>query len=185
MKNLCFWRLLFQKKIADIWNFNWIKYLGKGLSYLKNWDIEVNYCWNYGPSKLLLHFIKYRLDQLNIKHTKTSVNSTIQDFEDYSQKKCLLKVWIFLTHTPQNGDPVKFLRNWTETNHLLVANIFKLHEYQTFDLMKMHNMCIIWFVNNIFSLWRWNKKYFSWFFRAFSCQKSSQTWDCAFHYIGY
>ena len=39
-------------------------------------------------------------------------------------------------------------------NHLLMANIFKLHEYQTFGLMKMHNMCKIWFANNIFSLWK-------------------------------
>ena len=38
-------------------------------------------------------------------------------------------------------------------NHLLIANIFKLHEYQTFGLMKMHNICKIWFANNIFSLW--------------------------------
>ena len=41
-----------------------------------------------------------------------------------------------------------------------MTNIFKFHEYQTFDLMKMHNMCKIWFANNIFSLLRWNKKYF-------------------------
>ena len=26
-------------------------------------------------------------------------------------------------------------------NHLLMANIFKLHKYQTFGLMKVHNMC--------------------------------------------
>ena len=48
-------------------------------------------------------------------------------------------------------------------NHLLLANIFKPHEYQTFGLMKMHNMCKIWFANNIFSLLRWNKKYFKGF----------------------
>ena len=168
MKNLCFWRLLFQKEIAGIWNFKWIKYLGKGLSYLKNWDIGVNYCWNYGPSKLLLHFIEYRLDQLNIKHTKTAVNLTIQYFEDNSQKKCLLKVWIFLAHIPQNGDPVKFLRNWTETNHLLVANIFKLHLSITYSVCE----------DEIKSL-------FHNFSRAFSCQKLSQTWDCVFHYNGY
>ena len=39
-------------------------------------------------------------------------------------------------------------------NHLLMASIFKLHEYQTFGLMQMHNMCKIWFANNIFSLWK-------------------------------
>ena len=53
------------------------KYLGKGLSYLKNGGIGVNYCGNSGPLKLLLHFIEYRLDQLNNKHTKTAVNSTM------------------------------------------------------------------------------------------------------------
>ena len=105
----------FKKNIADIWNFWWIKYLGKGLSYLKNWGVGVNYCWNYGLSKLLLHFIEYCLDQLNSKHTKTAVNSTIQYFEGCSRKRCLLKVWGFLVNPTQNGGPVKVLRNWAET----------------------------------------------------------------------
>ena len=52
-------------------------------------------------------------------------------------------------------------------NHLLMANIFKPHENQRFGLMKMHNMCKIWFSNKIFSLLNWNKKYFSWFFKGF------------------
>ena len=52
-------------------------------------------------------------------------------------------------------------------NHLLMVNIFKLHEYQTFSLMKIYNMCKIWFANKIFSLLRWNKKYFSWFSKGF------------------
>ena len=134
--------------------------MGKGLTYLRNWGIGVNYCWNYGPSKLLLHFIEYRLDQLNSKHTKTSVSSTIPYFEDHSQKKCLLKVWSFLVYPPQNGSPVKFFAK-LNGNHFLMASIFKLHEYQTFRLMKMHNMCKIWFANNILSLLRWNKKHFS------------------------
>ena len=33
-------------------------------------------------------------------------------------------------------------------------NIFKLYEYQTFGLLKMHNMYKIWFANNIFILWK-------------------------------
>ena len=37
-------------------------------------------------------------------------------------------------------------------NHLLMANIFNLRKYKTFGLMKMHNMCKIWFGNKIFSL---------------------------------
>ena len=48
-----------------------------------------------------------------------------------------------------------------------MANIFKLHQYKIFGLMKVHNMCKIWFANNIFSLLRWNKKYFSWVFKGF------------------
>ena len=135
--------------MADICNFKRIKYLGKRLLYLKKWGILVNYCWNYGSSKLLLHFIEYRLDQLNSKHTKIAVNSAIQYFEGCSQKKCLLKVWSFLVHPP----PCKIFTKLNR-NHLLIANIFKLHEYQTFGLMKNHNMCKIWFTNKIFSLWK-------------------------------
>ena len=141
--------------------------MDKDLSYLKKGGIGVNYCWNHEPSKLLLRFSEYGLDQLKSKHAKIAVNSAIQYFEGCSRKKYLPKFWIFLVHPPQNSDPVKFLRNWTETNHLLMANIFKLHEYQTFGSMKMHNMCKTWFANNIFSLLRWNKKYFSWFFKGF------------------
>ena len=150
--------------------------MGKGLSYLKNWGIWVN----YGPLKLLLQFTEYRLDQLNNKHTKIAVNSAIQYFEGCSQNKCLLKVWSFLVQPPQNGGPVKYFAK-LNGNYLLMANIFKLHEYQTFGLMKMHNMCKIWFVNNIFSLFRWNKKYFSWFFKGF------QLLEIVLHlnYIGY
>ena len=102
MTDLCiFGDSFFKIKIADILNFQWIKYLGKGLSHFKNWGIGINYCWNYGPSKLLLHFIKYCLDQLNNKHKKIAVN------------------------------------------HLLMANIFKLHQYQAFRLMKMYDIIII------------------------------------------
>ena len=123
------------------------KIFGQRFIYLKKWDIGVNYCWNYGPSKLLLHFIEYRLGQLNSKHTTIAVNSAVQYFEGCSQKKCLLKVWSFLVHSPQNVGKLN-------GNHLLMANIFKLHKYQTFGLMKIHNMCKIWFANKIFSLWK-------------------------------
>ena len=51
--------------------------------------------------------------------------------------------------------------------HLLMANIFKLEEYETFGLIKMHNVSKIWFANNKFNLLRWNKKRFSWFFKGF------------------
>ena len=151
MKNLCFLggSSFFQKNIADIWNFWWIKYLGKGLSYLKKWGVGVNYCWNYGLLNLLLHFIKYRLDQRNSKHTKIAANSAIF-FGPPTTKWRSCKTF------------TKLIRN-----HLLMANISKLHEYQTFGLMKMHNMFKIWFANNIFSLLRWNEKYFSWFFKGF------------------
>ena len=116
MEILClFGHPFFKIKFAGILNFQWIKYLGRSLSYLKNWGIGVYYCWNYEPSKLLLHFTEYRIDQLNNKHTKIVVNSAIQYFEGRCQKKCLLKVWRFLVHPPQHGGPVKFLQNWTET----------------------------------------------------------------------
>ena len=35
-----------------------------------------------------------------------------------------------------------------------MTNIFKLHEYQTFGLMQMHNMSNTWFAYNKFSMWK-------------------------------
>ena len=159
-----FWRLLFQKNFADIWKFQWIKYLGKGLSYWKKWGVVVNYCWNYGPSKLLPHFIEHRLDQLNNKHTKTAVNSTV--FWKLLSKEMSAKSLKVFGPPTTKWQPCKIFTKLTR-NHLLMDNIFKLHEYQRFGLMKMHTMCKIWFANNIFSLLKWNKKYFSWFFKGF------------------
>ena len=48
-----------------------------------------------------------------------------------------------------------------------MANIFKINEYQTFDLIKMHNMSKIWMAINKFNLLRWNTKHSSWFFKGF------------------
>ena len=138
------------EKIADIWNFYWIKYLGKGLSYLKKMRYKVQLLLRLRAVEVAT---SYRLDQLNSKHTKIAVNSTIQYFEGCSQKKCLLKVWSFLVHPPQNSGTVKFFAKLNR-NHVLMTNIFKLHEYQTFGLMKIHNMYKIWFANKIFSLWK-------------------------------
>ena len=121
---------------------------GQRFIIFRKLNYRVQLCWNYRPLKLLLHSIEYHLDQLNKKHTKIAENSAIQYFEGCSQKKCLLKVWSFLVHPP-----CKIFAKLNR-NHLLMANIFKLHEYQTFGLMKMHDMCKIWFANNIFSLWK-------------------------------
>ena len=129
---------------------------------LRKWGVVVNCWWHYGPSKLLLHFIEYRLDQLNSKHVKTAVNLTIQYFEGCSRRKWLLKVF----GPPTTKWPCKIFMKLPR-NHLLIGKIFKLHEYQTFGLMKMHNICKIWFPNNKFSLLSWNKKFFSWFLKDF------------------
>ena len=129
----------------------------------KKWGIWVKYCWNYGPSKLLLRFVEYCLDQLKSKHTKIAVNSAMQYFEGCSQMSAKsLKIFGLPT---TKWWPCKIFAK-LNGNHLLMANIFKLHEYQTFGLMKIHNMCKIWFASKIFSLIRWNK-YFSWFFKGF------------------
>ena len=121
MKNVRFFDgFFFKSKFSDILNFQSIKYLF--LSYLKNWGIGVNYCWNYGSSKLQLYQLEYRQDQLKNKHTQIAVNLAIQYFKGNSQKKCQLKVWSFLVHPPQNGGPVKFLQNWTETSFQIFSN---------------------------------------------------------------
>ena len=102
---------------------------------------------------------------LKLQAVEVAVNSAMQYFEGSSQKKCILKVWIFGLPTTK-WRPCKMFAK-LNGNHLLMTNIFKLHEYQTFGLTKMRNMNKIWFANNRFNLLRWNKKYFSWFFKGF------------------
>ena len=129
--------------------------MGKVLSYLKNWGIRIKCCWNYGSSKLLLHFIEYRVDQLNNKHMKIAVNSTTRYFESHSQKKMSAKSFRFFGPPTTKWRSCKIVVKLNR-NHLLMVNIFKLHELKTFGLMKMHNMSKIWFANYIFlfSLWK-------------------------------
>ena len=66
--------LFLKWKLLTFWIFNKSNIWAKGLSYVKNWGTEVNCAWNYGPSKLLLHFTKYGLYQLKNKHMKTAIN---------------------------------------------------------------------------------------------------------------
>ena len=148
MKNLCFSGGSFFKKYCWHLQFLMNQIFGQRFINLKKWGVVFNYCWNYGPSNLLLDFIEYRLDQLNSKHTKTALNSTIQYFEGCSRKKCLLKVWFFFGPLTTKWRPCKIFAKLNR-NHFLMANIFKLHKYKTIGLMKMHNMCKIWFVNKV------------------------------------
>ena len=145
MKNLFFGGSFFKIEIADISNFQWIKYLGKGLSYLKNWGIGVCYCWNYWPSKLLLHWMLLRSTQKQALENSMKLGNALF-WRPLSKEMCAESLQFSTTE----WWPCNFLAK-LNGNHLLIANIFKLHEYQTFDLIKMHNMSKIWFVNNKFN----------------------------------
>ena len=145
MKNLFFGGSFFKIEIADISNFQWIKYLGKGLSYLKNWGIGVCYCWNYWPSKLLLHWMLLRSTQKQALENSMKLDNALF-WRPLSKEMCAESLQFSTTE----WWPCNFFAK-LNGNHLLIANIFKLHEYQTFDLIKMHNMSKIWFVNNKFN----------------------------------
>ena len=124
----------------------------KGLWYLEKWGIAVDYCWKYGQSKLLLHFIENRLNQLNNKHTEIEVNLIF--WKPLSNKMSGKSLKFFDPRTTKWSFFAKLNRN-----QLLMANILKLYEYQTFALMKMCNMSKIWFSNNKFNLWKGLKRF--------------------------
>ena len=123
--------------------------------------------------------IIYRLAQKN----SSKLGNTI--FWRPLSKETSAKSLKFFGSSTTKWQPCKIIAK-LNGNHLLMANIFKLYEYQTFGLIKMHNMSKIWFANNKFNFLRWNKKtFFQEFSRAFSCQKLSQTWDFVFNNTGY
>ena len=126
--------------------------MGKVLSHLENWGIGVNYCWNCGPPKFLLHFIEYRLDQLNNKHSAVAVNLTVQFFESHGHKSFISsKSLNYFDPSTTKWWPFEIFAKLNR-NHLLIANLF--NKYQAFCLMEMHNMSKFWFSNNKFRLWK-------------------------------
>ena len=152
-----FWRLLFQiKKLLTFAILNESNIWAEVDHIEKKWGIGRIYCWNYGSSKLLLHFIEYRLDQLEQRLEQTHQYSSKLGnavFWRLLSKEMSAKSLKFFGPPTTKWRPCKIFAK-LNGNHLLMANIFKLHEYQTFGLMKMHNMCKIWFANKIFSLWK-------------------------------
>ena len=114
--------------------------MGKGLSYLKHGGIGVNYCWNYRPSKLLLHFIESRLDQRNNKHTKAAVNSTIQKFEDFwstYRKRTSLKNFCEIERKPSFIG--QYFSNFTNIRHLVY---WKCVIWAKSDLPLINSVCV-------------------------------------------
>ena len=134
--------------MLTFWIFTELSIWDKFLSYLKNRVVGGNYNWNYRLSKLLLHFIEYLIDQRNSKHTKTAVSLISKSIQFFESPGKSLK---FFGPTTTKWWSCKIFVKWNK-NHLLMANIFKLHKYQTFGLLKMHNSKI-WFANSKFSLW--------------------------------
>ena len=104
MKNLCFlWRLLFWKK--NYWHLEFLKNQTFGQRFIIFEKLRYR---GRLLLKLLLHFIEYRLDQLNSKYTKSS---KIQYFEGPSLMKCLPKKFeVFLS----SHHKIAFLLNFCE-----------------------------------------------------------------------
>ena len=124
----------------------------KSLSYMKNWGKKFRYCWHYGPSKLLLCSIEYRLDQLsNSTRNSSKLDKTI--FWKPLSKERSGKTFKFFDPATPKWSLFKIFAKLKGCN-LLMTNIFKLHKYQTFGLIKMHNMNKVWFANNKFSFWK-------------------------------
>ena len=114
---------------------------------------------------MLLHFIEYRLDQLNSKDTKSSKLRNTVLWRLLSNETSAKSLTFFVPPTTK-WRPCKVFAKFNG-NHLLITNIFKFYKYQTFGLMKMHNMCKSCFSNNIFSLWKrltGRRKYFFFIF---------------------
>ena len=87
--------------------------------------------------KVLLYFFKKGRAQLLLK---------VAPLFHY-QKILLVKISSFLAHPPQNDDPFKSFAK-LNGNHILMTNSFKLHEYQTFDLMKLHKLFVFFIFPN-------------------------------------
>ena len=83
--------------------------------------------------------MKKIIDQFNKKHTEIAVKATIQLFEKSKSKEFSDKSLKFfsLPITKQGSFKIFVKLN---RNYNFMAKIFEFHRYQTFGLMKMHNI---------------------------------------------
>ena len=125
-------------KTGDIFNFPSIKYFGKGLLFLKIWNMRVNYCWNYRPSNLLFRFFRYHWDHLNNKQTKIAENSTIHFFWKLTLKQVLGESFKFFDPPTTKWWFFKFFAKLNR-NDTLMVKFSKLRKYQTFGLIELYN----------------------------------------------
>ena len=65
----------------------------------------------------------------------------------------MLKVSRSLTHPPQNDGPLNFFCE-IDGNHILMANFSKFSKYQTFNLIKLHNLSKDQLADRILKLWK-------------------------------
>ena len=106
------WCLLFQKKMTfsifyqQIFRQTFI--ISKNLTYMGQVLLKLR------AAQLTISFTWHILQPPKNRQKKIAINSLIYLIENNYQKKCLVKVWSFLTHWLENDGPLKFLQNWTE-----------------------------------------------------------------------
>ena len=128
MKTSSFLELFISKiKTADVFNFLSVKYIGKGLLFLKIWHIRVSDCWNYGLSNLLFRFFRYRLGHLNNRQTKITRKSTIHFFFFWklTRKQVFGESFKFFNPTTTKWRSFKFFAK-LNGNHILMAKFFRI-----------------------------------------------------------
>ena len=126
-------------KISGIFNFLSVKYLGKGLSFLKTWDITVNYYWSCGLSNLLFRFFRYRLGHHDNRQTKKTSKLDNTFFWKLTPKKVFVEsLKVFDPPTTKWWSLTFFAK--LNGNHIFMANFSKLCEHQTFVLIELHNL---------------------------------------------
>ena len=101
----------FYFKNKETWHFKFlsIKYFVKRFLFLKIWNVQVNFCGNYGPSNLLFCFTGHNLEKLNKRQKEIAVNWLVHYFESWYQKECLVEASRFLNQWLFNDDSLKFL----------------------------------------------------------------------------
>ena len=106
---------------VTILNYTWLQNMSNVASILKILVISSHSRSYYGPSNLLFGLSDSCIGHHDKMRRKLAVMLTIRIFESYTKLETLLKVSRNLSNPPQNGSPMKFLRNCTEM--LFTSNI--------------------------------------------------------------
>ena len=124
-------------KTADIFNFLSVKYFGKGLFFSENLTYKSHLLLKLRAVELAASFLLLRSSWQQTDENSRKLSNKF--FWKLTPKQVFVESLEFFDPPTTKWRFFKFFRK-LNGNHILMANCSKLHKYQKFVLIELHNL---------------------------------------------